>query len=412
MSFRAPTKAIPFPEFVVLMAMISSLVAFSVDAMLPALPAMREALNVTVTYDGQLVIATLMFGLGAGQLLFGPLTDRFGRRPIFLVGCLVFVVGSLVCLAATDLTVMLIGRLIQGIGAASPRICSQAMIRDQYQGEAMARVMSLISMVFITVPMIAPAFGQWILLVSDWKMIFIVIMMMSVVATCWLLVRQPETLVVEKRRPLNVALISQSIGDMVRNPRVMGCILAMGCNFGAFLAYLGTSEKLLIGLYDVGQNFAWLFALLAFAIGFASFTNASLVMRLGMPRLIRLAQLTIFVFSLLLLLVWLFSPSLPPLWLNMGLLMVVLFGVGILFGNLSALAMQPLGHLAGLGAAIVGFLSSVLSVVLSIVIAAFMVDDYTPIAVGFCCCAVGGMASIHWALSSEGASPKPINQSS
>ncbi len=396
--FKVPTKPIPFPEFVVLMAMISSLVAFSVDAMLPALPFMREDLGIQVTYDGQLIIAALMFGLGVGQLFFGPLTDRFGRRPIFAVGCVLFVLGSIVCLLAGNLTVMVIGRLIQGLGAAAPRICSQAMIRDQYQGEAMARVMSLTSMIFIIIPMIAPAFGQWILLVSAWKGIFLVIMMMSVVATLWLLLRQPETLAPEKQRSLNIQAVRTAAFDIIRNPRVLGCIFAMGCNFGAFLAYLGTSEKLLIGLYDVGQQFALLFALLAFAIGLASFTNASLVMRLGMPKLIRTAQSIILVFSLLLTIVWSMAEGLPPLWISVAIMMVVLFGVGILFGNLSALAMQPLGDMAGLGAAIIGFLSSVISVVLSIVIAAFMLNDYTPVALGFSVCALGGMASIRWAL--------------
>lgn len=383
-------------EFVSLMAFITSMVALSIDTMLPALSQIGQQLGAQQAQQSQLIISMLILGMALGQLFFGALSDAKGRKFAIQSGLVIFALGSVVCMYASNMQMMLLGRFIQGIGVSGPRISSMALIRDQYQGEAMARIMSFITMVFILVPMIAPALGQLVLLSFNWQAIFALFLFIAVLVSLWLGLRQPETLAVGDRRPLSWQNLRQALVFILTHRQVMGYALAAGLVFGAFLAYLSTSQTLFQHIYQVGSYFPLFFAILALAIGLASFANAKLVMRLGMLRLSVLALSGMVLFSTVLLLVcW--SMGLPPLWLFTGLLMLTFFCVGILFGNFNALAMQPLGEMAGIGAALIGSITNLISVPTAILIGTFVIDDVKPVAVGFAVCGILSLVSVKWA---------------
>lgn len=301
-----------FAEFVILMALITSLVALSIDAMLPALSQIGDELGAQRSQDNQLIISTLILGMAFGQLIFGPVSDAMGRKIAIQIGLAIFVLGSVISMISTDMNTMLLGRLIQGMGVSGPRISSMALIRDKFQGAAMARVMSFITMVFIIVPMIAPAIGQGVLLWFNWQGIFTLFLMIALLVSLWLGIRQPETLAEENRRPVNLHNLKQACVFILTNKQVMGYALAAGLVFGAFLAYLSTSQTLFQSIYQVGDYFPLYFAILALAIGVSSYVNARLVLRLGMLRLSILALVGMAVFATCLAVVGHFYQGVPP----------------------------------------------------------------------------------------------------
>ncbi|WP_034474774.1 multidrug effflux MFS transporter [Aestuariibacter salexigens] len=375
--------ALPLPEFVALMALMTSLVALAIDAMLPALNQIGQEIGDGSQQQAHLVVSLFFAGMALGQLFFGPLSDARGRRFTILVGLAIFILGTLICMFATDMTTMLMGRFVQAFGVSGPRVASLAVIRDQYQGAAMARVMSFIMMVFILVPMAAPIIGQTVLLWFDWRQIFTLFLGVAAIAGGWFMIRQPETLSKERRIPFRFSQCMASAGFILSHKAVMGYVGAMGCIFGAFLAYLSASQTIFQTFYGLGQLFPLIFALLAFSIGLASLFNGRMVMRVGMARLCRSALIgCVFWCSYMMVLVLLFD-GLPPIWHFVAVLFALFFCIGILFGNLNAMAMQPLGHVAGMGAAIIGSLSSLLSVPIAIAIDAFISTDVLPVAIGF-----------------------------
>ena len=383
---RLKTKAKPalgLIEFVALMALMTSLVALSIDAMLPALEHIGGELGSQSPQQTHLIVSIFFIGMAFGQLYYGPLSDAKGRRRAILSGLIIFAVGTVICMFAENMTVMLIGRVVQAFGVSGPRIASLAVIRDQYAGEAMARVMSFIMMVFILVPMIAPAFGQAILVFSSWPHIFTSFLIIGGGVGIWFFARQPETLPKEQRKPFSWSQLASSSKFILTHREVMGYTLAMGCVFGAFLAYLSASQTIFESFYLVGDKFPLYFALLAFSIGFSSFVNGTLVMRLGMSKLCNIALVGMVLCSLAFFLICLRYEGLPPLALFVTTLFVTFFFIGILFGNLNSMAMLPLGEMAGLGAAIIGSLSSLFSVPIAIFIGQFIDTTVTPVSVGF-----------------------------
>ena len=365
------------------MALLTSLVALSIDAMLPALDIIGAELKSESAHQTHLIVSLFFIGMAFGQLFYGPFSDALGRRLAVLSGLGIFAVGTLVCAMATDMDTMLIGRVIQAFGVSGPRIASLALIRDQYEGEAMARVMSFIMMAFILVPMLAPAFGQAILIFFPYQHIFTSFLVIGGLSGLWFYTRQPETLPKSQRKPFSWALLMQSSKFILTHREVMAFTVAMGFVFGAFLAYLSASQTIFEGLYNVGDMFPIYFATLAFSIGFASFVNGKLVMRLGMNKLSRGALLGMIVMSAILLGTTQAYQGLPPLPMLMVELFILFFFIGILFGNLNSMAMRPLGEMAGLGAAIIGSLSSLFSVPIAIFISGFIHHTITPVALGF-----------------------------
>ncbi len=390
------TQQPKFFEFVVLMAMIISMVALSIDAMLPALPNIAADLGVTRINDSQYVISILFAGMAIGQMIFGPMSDSVGRKYAINVGFAVFIVGCLVSLLAETFTMMLIGRFLQGFGAAGPRVVSIALVRDRYEGREMARVMSFVMTIFILVPIVAPALGQAILMFSDWRGIFWMFLVLSFIALSWFNLRQPETLLVENRIRFSIKQVLSDIKYICVIPAAMGYTIATGIIFGAFLGYLSSSQQIFQQQYHLGNQFVIYFGILAASLGLASLLNAQLVMRFGMRRLSHGATFFIVVLSVPFYFLAQHYSGSPPLWQVMAYLLAVFFFVGILFGNLNALAMEPLGSVAGLGAAVVGSLSTLISVALGVIIANAYNGTILPLVSGFALLSIGCLMVMGW----------------
>ncbi|MEG3765476.1 multidrug effflux MFS transporter [Alteromonas sp. 14N.309.X.WAT.G.H12] len=370
-------------EFVALMALMTSLVALSIDAMLPALMQIGEALNADHPHQVHLIVSIFFFGMAFGQLFFGPYSDARGRREAILLGLVIFIIGTVICMTAKDMNTMLIGRLVQAFGVSGPRIASMAIIRDLYVGDAMARVMSFIMMVFILVPMVAPMVGQAVLTFFSWQHIFTLFSTIAVITGVWFVARQPETLPATKRESFAWSRFFKSSKYILTHGNIMGYTCAMGFIFGGFLSYLSASQTIFQEYYDTGTMFPFIFAFLAFSIGLASFLNGKMVMRFGMSKLVNVALIGAIGFGVVYLSLIVAYQGLPPLWMVVLVMFVGFFFMGILFGNLNAMAMQPLGHMAGIGAAIIGSMSSIFSVPIALFIDSFLSGTLFPIGIGF-----------------------------
>jgi DHA1 family bicyclomycin/chloramphenicol resistance-like MFS transporter len=379
----ANKRPLPLLEFIALMALLTSLVALSIDAMLPALNQIGSDLNSQSTQQTYLVISLFFGGMALGQIFFGPFSDARGRRLTILVGLIIFIMGTFVCYFAKSIEVLLFGRLIQAFGVSGPRVASMAVIRDQYAGDAMARVMSFITVIFILVPMVAPLVGQAVMQYFHWREIFTVFWIVAVIAGGWFFLRQPETLIRANRKKFAWHHFFRSCLWLLKQPQVMGYSIAMGCIFGAFLAYLSGSQTIFQEIYDTGDWFPLVFATLAFSIGLASLFNGLMVMKWGMHTICDRAVFCSLVFGVALTAITLYYDGIPPLWLFISTMFFGFFFIGMLFGNLNALAMLPVGHMAGLGAAFIGSLTSVIAVPVATAINLFLRDELTPIAFGF-----------------------------
>jgi DHA1 family bicyclomycin/chloramphenicol resistance-like MFS transporter len=385
-----------FAEFVILIALIISLVALSIDAMLPALPLIAVDLGVAEINDSQYVISLFFAGMALGQMLFGPMSDSVGRRPAIIAGFALFALGCGLSIVATSFEQMLIGRFLQGVGAAGPRIVSVALVRDQFRGREMARVMSFVMSVFILVPVFAPAIGQLVLIVADWRFIFAMFLVLAVILVAWFWKRQPETLEHKDRIRFSFAGLLLDIRSISRIPAALGYTLTMGFIFGAFIGYLSSAQQIFQVQYRLFDLFPLYFGILAASIGFASLLNARLVMRFGMRPLSRFALAAITFLSAPFFIYALISDGNPPLNLLMAYLLLLFFFFGILFGNLNALAMEPLGHIAGLGSALVGSVSTLMSVFFGVVIADAYDQTVLPLVAGFALLGLAGMLAMRW----------------
>jgi len=372
-------------EFIILMASLMSIVAMSIDALLPALDQIGVSVGIHDTRDNQLLVTMIFLGLGFGQLIFGPISDSLGRKPVIYMGFILFVIASFICVKATSIEMMIAGRILQGIGLAAPRTISIAMVRDSFSGNYMAKIMSFIVVIFILVPVVAPAIGKVILDLYGWKAIFNSQLVVGVFIMIWLWKRQPETLPEEKRTKFRLSLFIGGAKEFIKHKQAIAFTLVSGFITGAFMVYLSASQQIFQEQYQLVEEFPYIFAGLAISVGFATFLNGTFVMRFGMLKLV-----TVFtVFFTIIPLVYgiLFynqpNPSITILLLFCGL---QFFAIGFLFGNLRALAMQPVGHIAGVGAAINGFVSTIMAVPIATFIGSYVIDTALPLFIGFFIC--------------------------
>lgn len=393
MRWLTPTKPLRFGEFVALMALMSASVAFSIDAMLPALPRIGLELSPDMPARGQLVITSFVFGLGLGTLICGPVSDAFGRKSVLLAGLAAYVAGSVLAIQANSIEMLLAARFLQGAGAAAPRVVATAMVRDLYEGRAMARVTSIIMTLFVLVPALAPSVGAGIIWVSDWRMIFLSFVGFGLICGLWLMLRQPESLPPERRRPLSLRKIGAAVVEIVTNPHVMVYVLALTFAFAPLFAWLSNLPMIFDDVYDRAATFPFWFAGTALVAGTASVVNAKLVMRLGMRKIATYAFL--WQASVSLLFLGLMQVSLPAPWdfaMFFAFMCTAFFSIGLTFGNLNALALQPLGHMAGVGSSVVMSMSTIGSALIAVPISLAYDGTPMPLIFGMVICACMALA--------------------
>ncbi len=341
-------------EFIALVALLTAMVAMSIDTMLPAIGHMATELGATHANDRQLIVLGFFFGLMFGTLIFGPISDSIGRKPTIYVGLGLFVAGCFLCAVSTSFPMLIAARMLQGFGAASPRVCSIAMVRDGARGAAMARIMSFVMSVFMLVPILAPSIGQLVLFVTSWRVIFLGFIAMAVMAGLWLALRQEETLPAADRIPFSARKLAGGATEVIRNPVSLGNTVAVGFIFAAFNTYLGTSQQIFAEQYGQGAYFALWFGGLATAIAMAMIVNGRLVMQLGMRKLAKFALYGFLTAWGVMVVATLSSAGHPPLPVLAVVFFVSFFCSGMLFGNFNAMALEPMGHIAGMAAAISG----------------------------------------------------------
>jgi len=388
----------PGAEFIALVALTTSLVAMSIDTMLPALGTMATELGAAHVNDRQLVLSAFFGGLSVGQLLYGPISDSTGRKPALYFGIALFIAGNLLCALTQSFWLLLAGRALAGFGSAGPRIVSMALVRDVYAGRGMARVMSFVSTVFILVPVAAPFIGQGVLAVTGWRAIFIGLVVIAVLNWVWFALRQPETLPLARRVPFSLRTIARGTAEVFRTPITLGYMLATGIIFAAFISYLSTAQQIFQEQYGLGKLFPLYFGTLAAAIGVASFVNGRLVMRVGMRLLSRLALWCSCVLSTTAFVgIWLLWQGRPPLAVFMAYMGICFFFNGILFGNFNARAMEPMGHIAGVAAAVIGSVSGVVALAIGTPFGRAYDGTVLPLIAGYMTCALLALGVTTWA---------------
>lgn len=389
-------RPIGFAEFIALIATLTAMVAMSIDVILPALADIDADLAADNPNDRQLTITMFILGMAFSQVVYGPLSDSFGRRFGIFLGLGIYLAGTALCLMSDTLPALIFGRIVQGIGAAGPRIVANAIVRDRYSGRSMAQISSLVMMVFMLVPVFAPLLGQGILTVATWRGIFWFLAFFAVFAFVWSATRLEETLSPSARRPFRAGPIFEALKLIVSNRLAVGCTLALSFFFSAFLAFLSSSQQILGEAYGLDDWFPLTFSGMAIVIGFAAAINARLVMRYGMQRLSSVGTIGVAVISFIFV-AWSQVVGMPPLWFTLFWLCIAMGSIGIISGNLNAMAMEPLGAVAGVAAGAIGSVSALISAIIASFIAGQYDGTAQPIALGFLVCSLIALALLRWA---------------
>ncbi|MEO1252037.1 MAG: multidrug effflux MFS transporter [Pseudomonadota bacterium] len=392
-------RTLNFTELVAIIASVMALNALAIDMMLPALGLIAEDLDIVDGNDRQRIIVFYVLANGFGQIIFGPLVDRFGRRPVLMWALSGYMAGSLLSVFAGSFTLLLAARGFQGVATAATRVAAIAVVRDQCEGRKMAQAMSLGITIFMAAPILAPGFGQLILFAGPWRTIFFALFLYGLVLAVWLGWRLPETLDQADRKPLQPRAIANAYMIFIRNRTSIGYTLASTFCFGALFGYIGASEQIFLELFDVGPAFAVYFALIAGALGAATLFNARLVETVGMRRLAHGAILALIIISLLHLV--LASTMGETLTTFMVFMMPSFFCLGLIGPNASALAMQPMGHNAGAAAAANGFAGTTGAGFLGGLIGSFYNGSTTPILLGFAILAMLAFCTVLWTEKGE-----------
>ena len=387
MDGAAARRRLPgFGEFVTLVALMMGFTAFAVDNTLPAFPDIGRHFAVTDPNDLQLIVYVYMLGFGAAQLVYGPASDVIGRRPAFLSGLAVFLVGCVLALGAASFDQLLAARFVQGLGAAAGRVLAVAIVRDRYAGREMARVMSLTLMVFITVPILAPAIGGLLLTVGDWRAIFAAMFIVSVVIGLWFLRRMPETLHPDFRLPFSAGRIAAGLRDCITCRATLGYATAFGCMFGCIMGYVGSSQQIFAGeVYGLGSLFPLVFASVAGLMGLASLVNSRLVRRYGMRRISHASLAAFLALAAAQCVVALAFSGRPPFFVFAILLGTGQFFSSLAMPNFNAIAMEPLGRIAGTASSFIGLYTTLVGAGCGILIGQSFDGTVLPLAIGYLC---------------------------
>jgi MFS transporter, DHA1 family, multidrug resistance protein len=387
--------SIGFLEFVVLAAATMSTQAIAIDAMLPAFPIIVQALHVADPNHGQWIVTAYMTGMGMGQLFWGLMSDRFGRRPILLGGLTLYVIAALVCSLTGSFHALLAWRFVHGLAAAAVTV-TRSVVRDLYSGRQMARVMSLTFVVFLMVPILAPSLGQLILLAAPWRYIFVVFAVFAAIVATWGYLRLPETLHPEYRMTLTRAHIAGAAKLVLGNRASICYTLAMMVMFGTIMAYVGMVQQIFSAVFHRPNLMPSMFALCAIFMGMAAYLNSRIVERLGM-RLISHTALLAFI-AVTGLHVVIAALGWEQIWTFVVLQAVTMACFSLSVSNFGAMAMEPVGSVAGIAASLQGFISTFSGALVGAFIGKQFNGTTVPLAAGAMCC---GIASLGFVLLAE-----------
>jgi MFS transporter, DHA1 family, multidrug resistance protein len=381
-----------FPEFVIAIASIMALNPLATDMMLPALPDIRSAFHIASANRPQMVLSIFLVGFAAGQFVMGPLSDRFGRRPILLGGAAVYCVASLLAIVAPSFENLLLARALQGLGTAATRVIATSIVRDCYAGRRMASVMSLTMMVFIAVPVVAPSFGQAVMLLSQWRGIFIVLMIYGVLALVWSSLRMPETLPEQKRKSLAIAEVLGAFRETITHRQTLGYALAAGGVQGSLFGFVFSAQQVFTEIYKLDHYFTLAFAAIAIGVAIAAFLNSIFVGRLGMRAISHGALLGfVAVAAAMLAATKLQMLSLP---LFMALAALMMFFFGLMFANFTSLAMEPHGHIAGTASSLYGSITTLIGIGIGTALGQTYDGTLGPFATGSFLCTLAALAVV------------------
>jgi DHA1 family bicyclomycin/chloramphenicol resistance-like MFS transporter len=374
-----------FREFVVLIAAVMALNPLAMDMMLPALPEIGRAFHITDANHLQTVLSSFLAGFGVGQFVIGPLSDRYGRRPVLIGGMIVYAIASMLTLAAPSFETLLLARGLQGLSTAATRVIATSVVRDCYTGRQMASVMSLAQMIFISVPVLAPSLGQLVMLAShEWHSVFAVLLLFGVAILLWTALRLPETLADGNRKSLAPGDVLGYFRETLTNRQTLGYALAAGCIIGTMFAYVFSAQQVFTEVYALGEYFPLAFAEIALGVAVAGFVNARIVGKLGM-RVISHTALAGFIAASLAMMI-LARLDLLPLALYMALATATMFTFGLMISNFTALAMEPLGHIAGTASSLYGSITTLIGIVFGTVIGQAYDGTMVPLTTGFFVC--------------------------
>lgn len=378
----AQTDVPPRWEFISIVAALMALNALAIDIMLPGLQEIGASLNVVEENHRQYVVSAYFGGMAAALLVYGPLSDRYGRRGPILVGLAIYIIAAFAAVFAPSFEVLLALRFIQGIGAASTRVVAVSIVRDRFGGRAMAEIMSLVFMTFMVIPVIAPSLGQLIMLFSNWHMIFVLMGVIAAAIMFWFWARMPETLEPHNRRSIEVSSIVEGFGIVLSNRISIGYTLASTAVFAALFGFINSAQQIYVGIYGLGVWFPVVFAVVAGLMAASSFLNSRLVSRVGMRRLSHAALLGFIAVSAIWF-GWSLTGEVPlvPFLILFALAMVQFGWIG---SNFNSIAMEPLGHIAGTASSIQGFIQTLGGGLAGAMIGQAFDGSTTPLAAGFC----------------------------
>jgi MFS transporter, DHA1 family, multidrug resistance protein len=379
---------LPYWEFIILVSIMFGMIAFGTDTMLPAFPEIAKDLELLNVNKAQLIISSFILGTGVGQLISGPISDTFGRKPIITIGLIIFILACIAAYYAETLEMMLVARFIQGLGISAPRTVTMALIRDLYSGRKMAQVMSLAMAIFVLVPALAPSIGQLLFVNFGWRSIYLAFIAFALIGLLWLNLRQPETLPFEQRKKFSSTEFLRAFKIVITNSAVVKYTVTLALGFGALFGYLNSAQQIFVDTLGAGMKFPMYFAIISILAAPASFLNAALVMKYGMKLLATIGFALQIIFAIITILI-INQDFISMEWLLVIFIswsVIAFFLKGLYFGNLNALAMEPMGEIAGMASAIIGASATMLGILIAIPIGLAFNGTATPVLFGYITC--------------------------
>jgi DHA1 family bicyclomycin/chloramphenicol resistance-like MFS transporter len=393
-----PTAEARYPmggfEFVAFIAALMAVNALGVDLMLPALADIGRDLAIATANERQWIVTAYIFGFGLGQIVYGPLTDRYGRKRVLLAALAAFVAAAVFAAGSGSFAALLGARVLQGVTSASSRVLSVAIVRDRFSGRPMARTLSIAQMIFFIFPILAPTLGSAILAFGPWRLIFYSLAGYALVVLAWTTFRFAETLPVSRRIPISLAALRQSYRLTLTDRFSIGYAACGALTFGGIVAFVSASQQIFVDEFHAGDKFTILFAVCAFSMGCAAFANSRLVERLGMRLISQSAVIGLIVLSLAHVAV--IASGRETLYTYIPFQALSMTCIALCGTNFGAMAMEPVGHIAGTASSVQGFISSVGAVAVASVIGQSYNGTTLPLAIGYLGIGLGTLALILW----------------